>query len=95
VLGAAGGCAAFLGYGLWDSMMLGNLPALAVWALLGLLTAAERATCPRRSYFLTVLQLLRLALTAACSWVCPLLRSLMMILTWASVAVIRYSMFLE
>lgn len=38
--GCAGGCAAFLGYGLWDSMTLGSVPALAVWAMLGLLCAA-------------------------------------------------------
>ncbi len=45
-LGCAGGLAAFLGYGLWDSMSLGNKPALAVWALLGLLFAGERLLPP-------------------------------------------------
>jgi tetratricopeptide (TPR) repeat protein len=48
VAGCAGGCAAYLGYGLWDSMTLGNLPALAVWAMLGLLLAAGRL-CPQLS----------------------------------------------
>ncbi len=51
MLGCAGGCAAFLGYGLWDSMTLGNVPAVAVWAMLGLLAAGERlAEAPRRPW---------------------------------------------
>ena len=47
----------------------------------------------RRSYFLTVLRLLTLALAAACSCVRPFCRSLMMILTWASVVVIYLASF--
>jgi tetratricopeptide (TPR) repeat protein len=45
-LGCAGGCAAFLGYGLWDAMTLGALPAVAVWAMLGILFAGERLAAP-------------------------------------------------
>ena len=40
VLGCAGGCTAFLGFGLWDCMTLGHKPAVAVWAMLGLMIAA-------------------------------------------------------
>jgi len=42
MLGCLGGCAAYLGFGLWDSMVLGNRSALAVWLLLGLLVAGYR-----------------------------------------------------
>jgi hypothetical protein len=52
-LGAAGGLAAFLGYGLWDSMSLGNKPALAVWLLLGMAFAAERVLAPPRQAWLS------------------------------------------
>lgn len=40
-LGLAGSCAAFLGYGLADSIALGNKPALLLWGVFGLLEASQ------------------------------------------------------
>jgi tetratricopeptide (TPR) repeat protein len=45
--GLAGGAAAFAGYGLFDAMTPGNLPALGLWGMLGLLAGAEAGLLSR------------------------------------------------
>ena len=81
--GLAGGLAAFIGYGLWDSMTLGNVPALAVWAMLGMLAAASAmrpappAAASRRSLSHAARWLpIAFVLAAAPLWVSALLVNL-------------------
>jgi putative inorganic carbon (hco3(-)) transporter len=45
-LGCTAGCLAYLAYGLFDSISLGNKPAFLVWALLGLLAAGGQSVPP-------------------------------------------------
>jgi putative inorganic carbon (hco3(-)) transporter len=54
VLGCAGGCIAYLGFGLWDAITLGHKPAPALWVMLGLLIASERLAMPLPSTLLSV-----------------------------------------
>lgn len=48
-LGCLGGVAAFFGFGLWDVLSLGHKPAPGLWAMLGLLGAAEALYPTRRT----------------------------------------------
>jgi tetratricopeptide (TPR) repeat protein len=47
LLGCVGSCGAFLGYGLWDSMSLGNKPAIILWAVLGLMVGLNAGIRPK------------------------------------------------